>query len=79
MWMNAPTSALTKPDRLQYGYKASDDGITPVILPVPSGPDDLPPQCKCPSGKTCTCIRMNITCVVFCGRTKGKKCRNPQY
>ena len=27
----------------QYGYKATDIGITPVILQVPCRPDDLPP------------------------------------
>ena len=81
MWLQAPTPAVTTPDPLQYGYKATDVGITPVILPVPCRPDDLPPPCKCPtscmSTKTCTCRGMNIKCVVFCGCSKGKKCRNP--
>ena len=81
MWLQAPTPAVTTPDLLQYGYKATDVGLTPVILPVPCRPDDLPPPCKCPtsciSTKTCTCRGMNIKCVVFCGCSKGKKCRNP--
>ncbi|KAG1658774.1 Protein SMG9 [Nymphon striatum] len=48
MWLQAPTPAVTKPDPLQYGYEATDVGITPVILPVSCRPDDLPPPCKCP-------------------------------
>ena len=81
MWSQAPTPAVTKPDPLQYGYEATDVGITPVILPVSCRPDDLPPPCKCPtscmSTKTCTCRERNIKCVTFCGCSKGKKCRNP--
>ncbi|KAG1670551.1 Proliferation marker protein Ki-67 [Nymphon striatum] len=34
MWLQAPTPAVTKPDPLQYGYEATDVGITPVILPA---------------------------------------------
>ncbi|KAG1659915.1 Dual 3',5'-cyclic-AMP and -GMP phosphodiesterase 11 [Nymphon striatum] len=40
MWLQAPTPAVTKPDPLQYGYEATDVGITPVILPqevIPTG------------------------------------------
>jgi len=33
MWLQAPNPAVTKPDPLQYGYKETDVGITPVILP----------------------------------------------
>ncbi|KAG0716180.1 hypothetical protein GWK47_010311 [Chionoecetes opilio] len=56
--VNSPP-AVPKPDLLQYGYEATDIGITPVILTVSCRPDDLPPPCKCPtscmSTKTCTC------------------------
>ena len=77
----APTPAVTKPDPLQYGYEATDVGITPVLLPVSCRPDDLPPPFKCPtscmSTKTCTCRERDIKCVTFCGCSKGKECRNP--
>ena len=81
MWLQAPTPAVTKPDPLQYGYEATDVGITPVLLPVSCRPDDLPPPCKCPtscmSTNLCLCRERNIKCVTFCGCSKGKKCRNP--
>ena len=69
MWLQAPTSAVTKPDPLQYGYEATDVGITPVILPVSCRPDDLPPPCNCPTScmsiKICTCTERNMKCVTF--------------
>ena len=80
MWLQAPTPASTNPDPLEYGYEETEDGIRPVILPVPCRPEDLPPACKCPTScmsvKTCTCRGKNIKCVTFCAYVKAK-CRNP--
>ncbi|KAK4291456.1 hypothetical protein Pmani_035718 [Petrolisthes manimaculis] len=41
--------------------------------------ETLPNRCptSCISNKTCICRGMKIKCVVFCGCSKGKKCRNP--
>ena len=71
LWVQAPIRPTTPPDPCHYSYKATSTGITFVILPVPSRPDDLSPPCKCPtacvSAKTCTCREININCVIFCG------------
>ena len=80
IWYQAPTPSVTIFDPLQYGYETTDVGIIPIILPVPPRPNYLPPPCKYPtswiSTKTCTCRHMNVECVLFCGCSKGDKCRN---
>ena len=81
IWYQAPTPSVTILDPLQYEYETTDVGIIPIILPVPPGPNDLPPPCKCLtsciSTKTCTCRQINIECVLFCGFSRDRKCGNP--
>ncbi len=66
---------------VEWGWKESDGGPTPVYTDLPPAPDELLQvvRCNCRSDCSslkCTCRMHNVKCSLACGNCKGSGCMN---
>ena len=65
----------------EWGWKANDGQVIPVMTDLPPAPDSLLRivRCNCASGcgtMRCSCRKHNIECSPACGQCKGSGCTN---
>ena len=66
---------------LEWGWKESEGGLTPVHTDLPTAAEELLRVIRCNyktdcTNMRCTCIKHNVKCSPACGNCRGSGCIN---